>query len=64
VNERSVSIDGAGKGRAGKRYAGTVMIRVATKHPVLHMQQHDYKLFYKNEIREAEIFFILLFHII
>lgn len=53
VNERAFQLMEQVSGRAGRKdIQGTVMIQVAnTKHPVLqYVQQHDYKLFYQQEI--------------
>ena len=53
VNERAFQLMEQVSGRAGRKdVQGNVIIQVAnTKHPVLqYVQQHDYKLFYQNEI--------------
>jgi len=60
VNERAFQLMEQVSGRAGRKdIQGQVMIQVAnTKHPVLqYVQQHDYKLFYKNEIEGRQQFF-------
>jgi primosomal protein N' (replication factor Y) len=60
VNERAFQLMEQVSGRAGRREGrGEVMIQVVnTKHPVLHyVQQHDYKLFFKNEIEDRKRFF-------
>jgi len=60
VNERAFQLMEQVSGRAGRKdVQGQVMIQVAnTKHPVLqYVQQHDYKLFYKNEIEGRQQFF-------
>ncbi len=59
VNERAFQLMEQVSGRAGRKdIQGQVMIQVAnTKHPVLqYVQQHDYKLFYKNEIEGRQQF--------
>ncbi|HKH63271.1 MAG TPA: hypothetical protein VKA49_20660, partial [Flavitalea sp.] len=46
-------------GRAGRRDGrGEVLVQVAnTRHPVLqYVQQHDYKLFFKNELEDRKRF--------
>ncbi|MFM9910818.1 MAG: primosomal protein N' [Chitinophagaceae bacterium] len=53
VNERAFQLMEQVSGRAGRKdIQGNVMIQVAnTRHPVLqYVQQHDYKLFFEQEI--------------
>ena len=60
VNERAFQLMEQVSGRAGRREGkGEVMIQVSnTRHPVLHyVQQHDYRLFFKNEIEDRRRFF-------
>ena len=59
VNERAFQLMEQVSGRAGRRDGrGEVLVQVAnTRHPVLqYVQQHDYKLFFKNEIEERKRF--------
>jgi primosomal protein N' (replication factor Y) (superfamily II helicase) len=59
VNERAFQLMEQVSGRAGRRDGvGKVLVQVAnTRHPVLHyVQQHDYKLFFKNEIEDRKRF--------
>lgn len=60
VNERAFQLMEQVSGRAGRREGrGEVLIQVSnTNHPVLqYVQQHDYKLFFQNEIDERKRFF-------
>jgi primosomal protein N' (replication factor Y) (superfamily II helicase) len=60
VNERAFQLMEQVSGRAGRKdEQGHVMIQVSkTNHPVLqYVQQHDYELFYKNEIEGRKEFF-------
>lgn len=60
VNERAFQLMEQVSGRAGRKdKQGHVMIQVAnTQHPVLQfVQQHDYDLFYKQEIAARQQFF-------
>jgi primosomal protein N' (replication factor Y) len=60
VNERAFQLMEQVSGRAGRKdKQGTVMIQVRnTAHPVLHfVQQHDYRLFYEEEIAGRKRFF-------
>jgi primosomal protein N' (replication factor Y) len=60
VNERAFQLMEQVSGRAGRKdEQGHVMIQVAnTRHPVLqYVQQHDYDLFYKQEIEGRKQFF-------
>ena len=59
VNERAFQLMEQVSGRAGRRDGvGEVLVQVAnTRHPVLHyVQQHDYKLFFRNEIEDRKRF--------
>ena len=59
VNERAFQLMEQVSGRAGRRDGvGRVLVQVAnTRHPVLHyVQQHDYKLFFTNEIKDRKRF--------
>jgi primosomal protein N' (replication factor Y) len=60
VNERAFQLMEQVSGRAGRKdKQGRVFIQVAnTKHPVLYfVQQHDYGLFYQQEIEGRRQFF-------
>ncbi len=60
VNERAFQLMEQVSGRAGRKdVQGRVMVQVAnTRHPVLQfVQQHDYKLFFENEVNERQRFF-------
>ena len=60
VNERAFQLMEQVSGRAGRRDGrGEVLVQVANMtHPVLkYVQQHDYNLFFKNEIEDRKRFF-------